>query len=433
MINKYLLKILILIVFIIINFKIAAENEIPIKELQKFINIVEHVKKFYIKDIKDNLLFEKAIEGMLSKLDPHSKYLNKKQFSHLKENSIGKINGLGIEIIIESNSLVRIIKINKNSIAKSIGIKKGDLILSLNNIPIKGLNTEEIINIIKKKDKKFLKLKIYREKKNKKLIKYFKIIRKKIDINSVYCRLLNKNIVYLKIIKFRENTYDQIIKSFSQINKKNKLSGLIIDLRNNPGGLLVTGVKITDMFLDKNRLKNNNLIVYTKSRAKKFNYKDSATNKDIMQNIPIIVLVNSGSASASEILSGALQDHNRAIVVGTKTFGKGSVQTVLPITNNCGLKLTTSLYYTPKGRMIQSVGIIPDIIIPYLNIDKENIVDNNIYVCREISLNKHIKGNNYLDIIKKYNVKLINFDYQLYESYNILKGLILYNNYNKNR
>ena len=418
---------IIIILICLVSVNIQAKNQIPIKELQRFINIIEHVKKFYIKDVKDSLLFEKAIEGMLSKLDPHSKYMNKKQFSNLKDNSIGKINGLGIEIIIENSGLVRIIKINRYSVANNIGLEKGDLILSLNNITIKGLSTEEIVNIIKKRDQNFLKVKIYRESVKKKSIKYFKIIRKKISIDSVYYNILNENIAYIKIMKFRENAFEQMVKSIEEIKQKNNmLSGLIIDLRNNPGGLLVTAVKITNMFLDKNRIKNNKLIVYTKSRAKKFNYKEEATGTDLTENIPIVLLVNSGSASASEILAGALQDHNRALIIGNKTFGKGSVQTILPITDQCGLKLTTSLYYTPRGRIIQSVGIIPDIELPYLDIDKNNIIDNNLYTYREISLNKYIKGATYYNIIKKYNIKLIDFDYQLYETCNILKGLILY-------
>ena len=431
-IKKFLNKLIVLILLYFISFNLYANNQIPIKELQRFINIIEHVKKFYIKDVKNNLLFEKAIEGMLSKLDPHSKYMNKKQFSCLKENSVGKINGLGIEIIIENNSLVRIIKINNNSIATKIGLKKGDLILSLNNIPIKGLDTEEIVNIMKKKDKNFLKMKVYRENNMKKSIKYFNIIRKKINIDSVYYNLLNNNIAYIKIIKFRENAFEQVQKAIKNIKlNKNNLLGLIIDLRNNPGGLLVTAVKISNMFLDKKLLKNNKFIVYTKSRSKKFNFKEEVTGPDIINNIPIVIIVNSGSASASEILAGALQDHKRAIIIGTKTFGKGSVQTILPIINNCGLKLTTSLYYTPQGRRIQSIGIIPDIIIPYINANKKNIIDNNLYTYREISLNKYIKGETYYNIIKKYNIKLINFDYQLYEGFNILKGLILYQKKNK--
>ena len=426
-ITTFFSKSLFLLLLIFLNFNAYADNKIPIKELQRFINIIEHVKKFYIKDIKDNILFEKAIEGMLSKLDPHSQYMNKRQFSNLKENSIGKINGLGIEIIIESNSLVRIIKINKNSVANTVGLKEGDLILSLNNIHIKGLSTDEIIEIIKKRDRNFLKMKIYRENNKNKSIKYFKIIRKKINIDSVYYNLLNNNIAYIKIIKFRENTASQVKKAITHIKNINRsLSGLIIDLRNNPGGLLVSSVKIANMFLDGKKLKHNKIISYTKSRAKKFNYKEIATNKDLTNNIPIVVIVNSGSASASEILAGALQDHNRAIIVGTKTFGKGSVQTVLPITNNCGLKLTTSLFYSPRGRIIQSAGIIPDILIPYLNIKKDNVIDNNLYVYREISLDKYIRTKKYYNVIKKYDIKLINFDYQLYESCNVLKGLILY-------
>ena len=421
---------LILIVLIFFNFNLYANNKIPIKDLQKFINIIEHIKKFYIKDINNNILFEKAITGILGKLDPHSRYMNKKEFSFLKENSIGKINGLGIEIIIEKSGLVRIIKINKSSISHNIGIKTGDLIISLDNIFIKGLNIDEIIKIMKNDINKFLKIDVYRKIGRTKKIYEFKIKRQEIDINSIYYNLLNHNLGYIKIIKFRENTPNQLKKAISILKEKNdnKILGLIIDVRNNPGGLLKSSVEISNYFLERKKLKHNKYIVFTKSRSKKNNLKRFVTNIDIIKNIPIVVLINASSASASEILAGALQDHNRALIIGNKSFGKGSVQTILPITNNCGLKLTTSLYYTPKGNLIQSIGIIPDIYVPYLELKKKDIINNNIYVIREISLSQYLKGNKYYNIIKKYNIKLINFDYQLYEACNILKGLSVWSN-----
>jgi carboxyl-terminal processing protease len=428
-------------------------EKLPLADLQRFTTVIENIKNYYVKPINDETLFENALRGMLSGLDPHSTYMDAEEFSDLKAATSGRFGGLGIEVMPE-DGFIRIISPIDDTPAQRAGIHAGDLIIRLNDTPVKGLSMREAIEMMRGEKGTKITLSIIRQGETKPL--QITVVRDTINVQSVKSKLLDEHYGYIRLSQFQSNTGDDLNRALQTMKKNGTLKGLILDLRNNPGGVLDAAVQVTDSFLDREKLKYDGVIVYTEGRMSGARIKEKAHAGDMLSNAPIVVLVNGGSASASEIVAGALQDHRRAVVMGTQTFGKGSVQTVLPLKNNRGLKLTTALYYTPAGRSIQATGIKPDIIVENIKIpsapsEKE---DFSAFLLREENLQGHLanganKDKDKLkepkDLLEKEKPKeatipstksgtlattadpqsLINTDYQLYEALNVLKGLAL--------
>ena len=332
---------------------ISAEED---KDVYKYLNLFgeafEKIKNNYVEPIDSKDLIESAIEGMLTSLDPHSSYLNNKELNELRVQTKGEFGGLGIEVTLE-NGFVKVIAPIDDTPAYKAGIKSGDLITHLDDEPVLGMTLSEAVSIMRGKVGSKIKLTVRRNENEKVDIN---IIRAIIQLKSVKSRIEN-NIGYIRVSSFNQKVDKQIIDSISSFKKKNSLIGYVLDLRNNPGGLLDQAVNVTDIFLERGE------IVSTKGRNGKRGSRYNAVKKDLTDGLPLVVLINQGSASASEIVAGALQDHKRAIIMGTKSFGKGSVQTIIPSGEDVAIKLTTAKYYTPSGRSIQQTGIDPDILV----------------------------------------------------------------------
>lgn len=419
------------------------QEALPLDDLQRFSSVVEQIRKYYVEPVEDKVLFENAIRGMLSGLDPHSAYLDPGEFSDLRANTSGRFGGLGIEVTMD-DGLVKVISAIDDTPAQRAGVKSGDLIVRLDDTPVKGLTLKKAVEMMRGERGKPILLTIVRKGNNQPL--KLKVMRDLIQVKSVKSRLLDQQYGYIRISQFQSQSAEDMISAIEKLEKESKgsLKGIILDLRNNPGGILESSVKVSDAFLDKPTLKYDSMIVYTEGRLPGSEIKEQAHEGDILSGAPIVVLVNGGSASASEIVAGALQDHKRAMIVGTQTFGKGSVQTVLPLKDNHGLKLTTALYYTPSGRSIQAEGIKPDIEIQDLKMPTAQNEDDDIGNVRESDLEGHLKNSkeksspgldtSNLDEVtaaaltkrteKDENKVLLAEDYQLNEALNLLKGLV---------
>lgn len=407
-------------------------SPLPLDDLQRFTTVVEHIRKYYVKPADDRELFENAIRGMLSGLDPHSAYLDKEEFSDLRVSTSGKFGGLGLEVTME-DGFVKVISPIDDTPAARAGMLTGDVIIKLDEKPVKGLSLREAVDIMRGERGTDINLTVIRKGVNKPL--QIKVTRDIIKVQSIKKEILDDDYAYVRISQFQTRTGEDLVANINELKKDRKkpIKGLILDLRNNPGGILEASVKVSDAFLDAPKLKHDGLIVYTDGRLPGSKIREKAHSGDVLEGAPIVVLINGGSASASEIVAGALQDHNRAIVTGTDSFGKGSVQTVLPLKDERGLKLTTALYYTPSGRSIQAKGIVPDIKIDNMKIpeqEQEGILGQ----LKEKDLQGHLEnGNgenatgmasNDADKHKPLAVR----DYQLHEALNILKGLVLIRN-----
>ena len=396
----------------------SAIAPLPYSQLRTFTEVFSRIKSDYVVSVDDRTLLQNAIKGMLSGLDPHSSYLDKRASQEVRINTKGEFGGLGIEVTME-NGFVKVITPIDDTPAARAGLKTGDLIIRLNGKPVKGLSLNQAVDIMRGRPGSKIKLTIAREGANKPL--EFTITRAVIRIISVKSRLLEPGYGYVRISAFQEKTGKSLIEAIYKLQAKNKgpLKGLILDLRNNPGGVLDAAVQVSDVFLDKG------LIVYTEGRANNSKYKFQATPNDLLKGAPVVVLVNGGSASASEIVAGALQDHKRAIILGTKTFGKGSVQTIVPMSNGTRLKLTTARYFTPKGRSIQATGIKPDIVTEQVEVKK---LGKRLSI-KESDLKGHLKNGkaNTPTVTKtRKERKAARLDYQLNEALNLLKGVNLF-------
>lgn len=399
------------------------EETLPLDEIRTFTEVFAKVKNDYVEPVNDRKLLENAIQGMLEGLDPHSSYLNKEAYQDLQEGTSGEFGGLGIEVGME-DGFVKVISPIDDTPAERAGIKPGDLIIRLNETPVKGMSLNDAVNIMRGKPGTQITLTVVREDQEKPLD--IVIIRDIIKIKSVRSRTLEPGYGYLRISHFQIHTPDDARAALLKLKEENKenFKGLILDLRNNPGGILSAAVAVSDFFI------NQGLIVYTEGRVPDSRLRFTAKPDDILDNAPIVVLVNEGSASASEIVAGALQDHKRAIIMGQQTFGKGSVQTILPMSSESALKLTTALYYTPSGRSIQASGITPDIPIDKFKV--EDVVERTNIV-KEADLSGHLDnktepengadaGGNTGAKTRKHS-PLPSNDYELYEALNVLKGL----------
>ena len=338
---------------------------LPLEELRTFAEVMDRIKAAYVEPVDDKTLLENAIKGMLSNLDPHSAYLEPKDFAELQETTSGEFGGLGIEVGQE-DGFVKVVSPIDDTPAAKAGIQPGDLIVKIDGQPTKGQSISQSVDKMRGKIGSPITLTIVRGGGRPFDVKLNRAV---IKVKSVKAQLLEPNYGLLRISQFQVKTGDEVTKAFQQLrkeNKGNKLNGLVLDLRNNPGGVLQAAVEVADAFMTKG------LIVYTKGRIQNSELSFSADAADPSEGVPLVVLINGGSASAAEIVAGALQDSKRGILMGTDTFGKGSVQTVLPLNNDRALKLTTALYFTPKGRSIQAQGIIPDVAVAPAKVTPED-------------------------------------------------------------
>jgi carboxyl-terminal processing protease len=388
---------------------------LPVEELRTFSDVFGRIKNDYVVDVDDKELIENAIRGMLSGLDPHSSYLDAEEFTELQVGTTGQFGGLGIEVGME-DGFVKVIAPIDDTPAERAGVQAGDLIIRLDDTPVKGMTLNDAVKIMRGKPGSSIELTIVREGLDKPI--KVNITRDIIKVKSVRARMLDPGYGYLRISQFQSKTADYMVDAIDELIKENKgaLKGLILDLRNNPGGVLNGAVAVSDAFLTKG------MIVYTEGRIADSRLRFNATPDDIIDGAPLVVLVNQGSASASEIVAGALQDHKRAIIVGAKTFGKGSVQTILPLSSDSALKLTTARYYTPSGRSIQAEGITPDIVLETIEVAQ---VETNIEPLKESDLTHHLKNGNGDKSDKDKGKSLVRDDYMLYEALNLLKGLVI--------
>lgn len=332
----------------------ADDASLPFDELRTFTEIFGRIKQDYVEQVSDKKLLEDAVRGMLSGLDPHSAYLASEEYKELQEGTTGQFGGLGIEVSME-NGFVKVVSPIDDTPAQHAGIKAGDLIVRLDDKPVKGMTLAEAVKLMRGEPGTDIVLTVVREGAEAPL--KFSLTRDIIKVKSVKSRMLEKDYGYLRISSFQSGTGESLREAIDELKKENEhpLKGVVLDLRNNPGGVLNAAVEVSDAFLDKG------LIVYTEGRIKNSEMRFNAAPDDVINGAPIVVLINGGSASASEIVAGALQDHKRAVIMGEKSFGKGSVQTILPTSNGAAVKLTTARYYTPSGRSIQAEGIVPDV------------------------------------------------------------------------
>ena len=403
---------------------IPEAGELPVDQIRTFAEVFAKIKKDYVENVEDGTLLENAIKGMLEGLDPHSSYLDEDAYLDLQEGTSGEFGGLGIEVGME-DGFIKVISPIDDTPAQKAGMQSGDLVIRLDETPVKGLSLNDAVTRMRGEPGTDITLTILREGEEKPL--KITITRDVIKVKSVRTQTLEPGFGYLRISHFQSRTAEDARAGLQQLKQDNNgnLNGLILDLRNNPGGILSAAVGISDLFLDKG------LIVYTEGRIDDSKLKFNAKPADILDNAPMVVLVNAGSASASEIVAGALQDHKRAIIMGQKSFGKGSVQTVLPISNAAALKLTTARYFTPSGRSIQVSGIEPDVIIARVKV--ESLENEETHIITEENLNRHLDNNTQddtqqettngdEDTAAQIKARLLE-DYTLQQALNVLKSL----------
>ncbi len=388
---------------------------LPLEELRVFSEIFGKVKTDYVEEVQDRQLLRDAIEGMLSGLDPHSAYLDPEAFKEVRIGTEGEFGGLGIEVTME-NGFVKVVAPIDDTPAFHAGLKAGDLIIRLDDTPVKGMTLNDAVSMMRGKPGTKVKLTVVREGLSKP--REFVVTRDVIKITSVKHRQLEAGYGYIRITQFQAGTAEGLRSALTELKKQHggSLDGLVLDLRNNPGGVLNAAVAVSDTFL------RDGVIVYTKGRVEDAALRFTATPTDYLDGAPMVVLVNGGSASASEIVAGALQDHGRAVIMGTKTFGKGSVQTILPMENGAALKITTARYYTPKDRSIQATGIEPDVTVEDLQVSRRDEAQDE--ALREADLAGHLENENGDGPAAASEVDdPIGDDYQLREALNLLKGV----------
>ena len=393
---------------------------LPIEDLRIFTEIFIKIKNDYVEPIDDKTLLENAIKGMLAGLDPHSAYLVPDDYSALQTGTTGEFGGLGMEVGME-DGIVRVIAPIDDTPAARAGIEAGDLVVRLDDTSVKGMNLEEAVKIMRGKPGTPITLTVVRQGEVGPL--KITIVRDIIRVTSVKSRLLDEKYAYVRISQFQSRTGENLREAVRELEEKlpDGLGGMILDLRNNPGGILSAAVSVSDAFLTQGT------IVYTEGRLDDAQLKFNAKPTDILNGAPLVVLVNGGSASASEIVAGALQDHRRAVIMGHDTFGKGSVQSILPMENGSALKLTTSRYYTPSGRSIQASGIQPDIELETLGVAS---LDTESRRVKESDLAGHLEAESGATGDEASGAaavaperSLAEEDFGLYEALNLLKGL----------
>ena len=436
--NRFTRNSFILLLGLLLGFSLAvgrgvfAERQqvetLPLETVKALSDVFQRIKEHYVEPVEDKTLLENAIRGMLSGLDPHSTYLDEKATEELRIGTSGEFGGLGIVVGME-DGFVKVISPIDDTPAARAGVRAGDLIIRLDDKPVKGMSLDEAVKLMRGEPGTEITLTIVREGEDKPI--KLEITRDKIRVESVKSRMLEPGYAYVRISNFQMRTGSDIRKAVSTLKKesKGKLKGLVLDLRNNPGGLLDAAISVSDAFIKEGD------IVTIKGRTDDNKKSARATPDDILNDAPIVVLVNGGSASASEIVAGALQDHQRAVIMGSQTFGKGSVQSVIDLQNNTAIKLTTALYYTPNMTSIQAEGIKPDIKLDEVTVAAKT--EEGFKPLKEADLSGHLsngeKKNSALEKAKqesadKKRLALASEDYPVYEALNLLKGLHLLKN-----
>ena len=422
--NVFLKVILLLTLIILLAPKTygSSSDEEKYKYLDLFGQVFDRVRSSYVEEVTDQELIEKAIDGMLSGLDPHSGFMNEEVFQEMQMDTEGKFGGLGIEITMEEG-FVKVIAPIEDTPAYDAGVLAGDYIIQIDETPVFGLTLNEAVELMRGKKGEPIVITISRANTEPFEIE---IIRDYIKIRSVKSEVLN-NIGYLRITSFNEQTESGLLNAIKKIEQENKIKGYVLDVRSNPGGLLTQAVKVTDIFLERGE------IVSTRGRDKKDIRRYRAKKSDRTNGKPLVVIIDGGSASASEIVAGALQDHKRAIIIGTQSFGKGSVQTIIPFQvsnsdNLTGIRLTTARYYTPSGESIQGKGIVPDIII-----EQGEFESFDYKRFSESDLKDSLDKNNEEDVEENADNELSEFekrleiDYQLRRAFDLVQGVSLFN------
>lgn len=397
------------------------DSELPLEDLRNFTSVFDQIRRGYVENITDAQLLEYAIRGMVAELDPHSAYLSKDAYTELQSVTSGEFAGVGLEVSIEHGMVKVIAPIDEGPSARA-GIQSGDVIIRVDDEAVKSMDLNEAVRHLRGPKGTSIKLTVLREGAEQPLD--FVLERDIIKVKSVRTRLFDDDYFYIRLSQFQINTGTELAQQVRvQLEKNPALKGIILDLRNNPGGVVQASVEVADTFLDGGR------VVFTRGRLRNSNVTYNAANGDITHGLPMVVLINDGSASASEIVAGALQDHGRAIIMGTRSFGKGSVQSVIPLENDRAIKLTTALYYTPKGRSIQAEGIEPDVIVERV----KTVSINEPQRLTEADLAKHLSINKDTESTHKTRaqtritrLQLLKDDNQLQEALNLLKGLTIY-------
>ncbi len=393
------------------------QGSLPLEDLRTFTQVFDQIRNAYVEPVEDETLLKNAIVGMLTQLDPHSAYLDKNSFEELQASTSGEFGGLGIEVGME-DGFVKVISPIDDTPAQRAGIKAGDIIVKIDDTPIKGMTLDESVSKMRGAKGSAITLTIMRENNDKPLD--IKLIRDMIKVVSVRAKTLDTGYAYVRIAQFQVNTADDLKAALSKLQTENKndLKGVVVDLRNNPGGVLQASVDVADLFLEKGT------IVSTKGRVANSNIEFEATAGDMLRHAPMVVLINEGSASASEIVAGALQDQKRAIIMGTQSFGKGSVQTVIPLSEDRAIKLTTARYYTPNGRSIQAEGIVPDIVVEPAVLESAEVDSLRI---KEANLSGHLQNESVHKTDKssgdKDVIEWLKKDNQLQDALNVLKAI----------
>jgi carboxyl-terminal processing protease len=396
-------------------------ESLPLDDLRVFAEVFGRIKSDYVEQVDDRALLASAIRGMLGGLDPHSAYLDPDEYRDLRVGTTGEFGGLGIEVGLE-DGFVKVIAPIDDTPAQRAGMQAGDLIVRIDGKPVKGLGLSEAVKLMRGKPGTSIELTVVREGEGNPLT--ISIERDIIKVASVKSRTLEPGYGYIRVSNFQARTTEDLLEAVAELKQENQdgLEGVVLDLRNNPGGVLNAAVGVSDAFLDKG------LIVYTKGRVEDSKLEFKAGPDDILNAAPMVVLVNGGSASASEIVAGALQDQGRAIVMGSKTFGKGSVQTIVPVDERTALKLTTARYYTPSGRSIQALGIEPDIELARASVTLAE--DGTVTELKEADLMRHlddpVEAEDGTADESADNGSLATEDYQLSEALNVLKGLSIF-------
>ncbi|WP_282042037.1 S41 family peptidase [Halomonas alimentaria] len=387
----------------------SVDDELPVAEIQTFAEIFERIKRAYVEEVDDTSLLRNAMRGMLSELDPHSAYLDREAFQSLRESTEGEFGGIGIEVGMEDGQLTVITPIDDTPASRA-GLQARDLILRIDDTPTERMSLQEAVELMRGEPGSEIELTIMRQGESSP--RSVTLTRENIRTESVKSELLAPGFGYLRVSQFQTRTGDQVSEHIRQLERDGDLDGLVLDLRNNPGGVLQAAVAVADAFLDEG------LIVYTEGRLPDTKMRFSANARTAAPDVPLVVLINGGSASAAEIVAGALQDQRRGVVMGTESFGKGSVQQIMPLGNGEGLKLTTALYFTPGGRSIQAQGIEPDVRVVRGRVE----VTENGRGVRESDLEGHLGSRDAPRERTELSERLRD-DYQLGEALNLLKAL----------
>ncbi len=404
-------------------------DAIPLEDLRLLVEIFHRLKSDYVEELSDKKLIAGAIKGLVSGLDPHSSYLDESAYQELQEGTTGEFGGLGIEVGTEGGFL-KVISPIDDTPASRAGIKSGDTIIKLDKTPVKGLSLDDAIKRMRGKAGSPIGITLVRDGVDKPI--ELTLVRDLIKVRSVRGRMLDPGFAYLRISTFQARTGEDLAKQIEDLKKEAKgtLKGAILDLRNNPGGVLGAAVAVSDAFLVSGK------IVYTEGRSADARLDFDAKAPDLIDGAPLIVLVNEGSASASEIVAGALQDQKRALIMGHRTFGKGSVQTILPMSNKAAIKITTARYFTPSGRSIQAEGIKPDVVLDKLRVAEVGAEDG-VFI-KESELDRHLNNPNAGKTDGKTapsdtesrdaradKTALAKADYEVFEALNLLKGMVM--------